>query len=270
VERDPDSSTSRGRREFWRPFAALMALGLLGIASLAPFAVAQRALLPPEMALLPLPVLVLVVMINPLILLLVAVTVGLLLAERLGFCSLVVDWARERTPVWRRLRRQLIPAIGLGLVVSALIVGLDLALEPHTGLDPLQPGLEVGRAAQLAIGMLYGGITEELLLRWGLMSFLAWLGVIAVDRRAVRPPRNVVRGAILVAALLFGIAHLPAMALVADLNAAVVARTVALNALGGVAYGWLFWRRSLEAAMVAHASSHVGMAILLGLLLRAS
>jgi hypothetical protein len=37
---------------------------------------------------------------------------------------------------------------------------------------------------------------------------------------------------------------------------------VLLNALGGVLFGWLFWRRSLEAAMVAHATTHVGFFII--------
>ncbi len=60
-----------------------------------------------------------------------------------------------------------------------------------------------------------------------------------------------------VLALLFGVGHLGAVSAVAPLTAAVVARTVALNALAGVAFGWLFWRRSLEAAMLAHMAGHV-------------
>jgi hypothetical protein len=38
----------------------------------------------------------------------------------------------------------------------------------------------------------------------------------------------------------------------------IIIRTILLNALGGVLFGWLFWRRSLEVAMVAHATTHVG------------
>lgn len=32
--------------------------------------------------------------------------------------------------------------------------------------------------------------------------------------------------------------------------------------LGGVVFGWLYWRRSLETAMVAHATVHVGFFII--------
>lgn len=42
-----------------------------------------------------------------------------------------------------------------------------------------------------------------------------------------------------------------------DLTPALVVRTVLLNTIVGVALGWLFWRRSLETAMVAHAAFHV-------------
>ena len=32
----------------------------------------------------------------------------------------------------------------------------------------------------------------------------------------------------------------------------VIARTLVLNGLAGVVFGWLYWRRGLLAAMVAH------------------
>jgi membrane protease YdiL (CAAX protease family) len=41
-----------------------------------------------------------------------------------------------------------------------------------------------------------------------------------------------------------------------------VARTVLLNAVVGVLFGWLYWRRSLEAAMVAHAAFHLPLVAL--------
>jgi membrane protease YdiL (CAAX protease family) len=68
-------------------------------------------------------------------------------------------------------------------------------------------------------------------------------------------------GAIILAAVLFGVGHLPAVSAIAPLTSMLVMRTVLLNALGGIVFGWLFWRRSLESAMLAHASAHVGFAL---------
>jgi hypothetical protein len=37
----------------------------------------------------------------------------------------------------------------------------------------------------------------------------------------------------------------------------VVLRAVVLNGVPGVLFGWLYWRRSLDAAIVSHAALHV-------------
>ncbi len=35
-------------------------------------------------------------------------------------------------------------------------------------------------------------------------------------------------------------------------HAPLIMRTIMLNGLAGLAFGWLYWRRGLEAAMVSH------------------
>ena len=37
----------------------------------------------------------------------------------------------------------------------------------------------------------------------------------------------------------------------------VVVRTIALNAIAGIAFGWLFWKHGLEMAMLAHFSADI-------------
>jgi len=61
--------------------------------------------------------------------------------------------------------------------------------------------------------------------------------------------------AIVASAVAFGVGHLPALASTFDLTIALIIRTVLLNAIVGVALGWLFWQRSLETA--AHAAFHI-------------
>jgi membrane protease YdiL (CAAX protease family) len=39
-------------------------------------------------------------------------------------------------------------------------------------------------------------------------------------------------------------------------------RVVILNSVAGLVYGWLYRRRSLEAAVVAHAATHIAFAVL--------
>jgi membrane protease YdiL (CAAX protease family) len=59
------------------------------------------------------------------------------------------------------------------------------------------------------------------------------------------------------AALLLGAAHLPMAAALAPLTTVVIVRTMLLNSIGGLVFGWLYWRQGLLAAMVAHFSADV-------------
>ena len=108
-------------------------------------------------------------------------------------------------------------------------------------------------------------------MRWGVMGLVVWLVQRLARRRARReapgmpspvPGAAVAWIGILVAALLFGAGHLPAVSMLAELTPLLVLRTVGLNMIGGIVYGWLYWRRNLESAIAAHAATHVGFALL--------
>jgi hypothetical protein len=108
------------------------------------------------------------------------------------------------------------------------------------------------------MGVLYGGVAEEVMLRWGVMSLAAWVLVSLLGRQRHSVAMTL---AIVAAAGLFAAAHLPAVAAQVELTPAIVVRTLTLNGVAGLVYGWLFWRHHLEAAMAAHAATHVGMAL---------
>lgn len=139
----------------------------------------QAADLPEEVAALPLPVLAALSLINPLLLLAAGTALGAWLVPKLGLVSLLVERAASGARVWPRLREAMPLAVGLGLGVAFVTMLLDAAFLPF--LPPAfaeasagQEGL--GRPAALVAGMLYGGITEEIIMRWGALSFFAWVG----------------------------------------------------------------------------------------------
>ena len=107
----------------------------------------------------------------------------------------------------------------------------------------------------------YGGIIEELLLRWGILTSL-----LALARRLGAKdafwPVNVVT------ALLFGLGHLPAALSLYPSSPGLFAHVLIGNGIAGLFFGWLFRRRGLEAAMIAHATADIGLHGLLPLLLR--
>jgi hypothetical protein len=268
------AGTDRTRRVLLKQVAALYALGLVGVAGLGFTLLVQLKTVPvPIPGDLPVPVFVTLTLVQPAVLLLVAVAVGALLAPRLGLRSHVARRAVGGPSVLAELRPEAPRAAVAGLALGLAITLIDLLTARSIGL-PLPIPTEGSRflpfvLASLPMRFLYGGIAEELLLRWGFLTLVAW-ALWAVARRVRGTDSGadddavsdgVMRAAILIAAVAFGVGHLPAMAASVPLTPAIVARTVLLNALGGIAYGWLYWRDSLEAAMVAHAFSHVGLVI---------
>lgn len=258
--------TQMQKYPFWKPFLALSLLGLIGVFSLLFTTLPQLdqiLALQPELADLPLPLLSIMLVLSPLMLLLIANVLGCLIAPRVGLVSFTYEKAALGIPILTRMKPQLILAMASGLIFAVVVVVLDLAFMPFMGEEFAEMAAqEVNLLAQLGLGILYGGITEELLLRWGLMSFLVWLGWRLLERSRHSPSRLIVWIAIIISAILFGIGHLPALAATVPLSAIIVVRTVFLNAIGGLLFGWLFWRYSLEAAMVAHAFVHVGFFII--------
>ena len=140
--------------------------------------------------------------------------------------------------------------LGIGVGVGAVLVGLSLLVDPHLP-PPLHPLPEPGAAAAWKglLASFYGGIGEEVQLRLFLMTLVVWIGA-RLRRRSPTAPLYWL--AIVATALLFGAGHLPAAADVWPLTPLVVLRTLLLNGIAGMAFGWLYWRRGLEAAMFAH------------------
>ncbi len=247
VSQSPITSQS-----YWQRAAAVGGLGLVGIFGLwlqpIPAEVIKALPAAPELAPWMLKALLLI---NPLVLLLIATLTGAALAHRVGLGSVLAGTA----PAQRQSEPFIIAILG-GLILGAALGWLDQLLLPWLP-DAWQ---QITRqrpmdGTNLMAAMLYGGLSEEIMLRWGLMSLLAWLML----RWLAMPIRTAMPVAIALNAFVFGAAHLPAITLYIEPTAALFGRTLLINGLAGAAYGWLFWRYHLEAAMAAHAASHIGM-----------
>jgi hypothetical protein len=181
-----------------------------------------------------------------------AVWVGTALAPAVGLRAPVFEAAATRRPIMPVLKPQILPGFIAG-VLGGLLLFASLRFSP-AAIAALQGQFNPPLYAR----MLYGGITEEVLLRWGLMTAFTWLAwrFVQGKRGAVHPRLTWL--AIAMSALLFGVGHLPvASYLLGSLNGPVVLFIVGLNAAFGSLFGWLFWRRGLESAMVAHAVTHL-------------
>lgn len=180
-----------------------------------------------------------------------AAAVGTFLAHQVNLIAPVYSALINGTTILGPLRAQALPGVVGGSFGAAMIWAFTL-LAPAPLLQ-LSNQFPMPAAARL----LYGGITEELLLRWGLMTLLLWLLWRFVQRRKRIPSGFLVAVAIASSAVLFGVGHLPAAsAMIGELTLGVSAYLVAANASFGLIAGWLFWRYGLESAIIAHITVH--------------
>ena len=189
---------------------------------------------------------------------------GLAAGQRVGLdAPLLRAWVYRSPPPADPRTRDFRLAVGLGLAVAALIVGLDLGFAPRM---PHAIGVSHGPPAwQGFLASFYGGISEEVLTRLFLMTGIAW--VLAAVKRARAPglPAWIYWAAILAAALLFAAGHLPTAIKVLGADPVVVTRTLALNFPAGFVFGWLYWKRGLEHAMAGHFAADIVLHVLVPL-----
>ena len=143
----------------------------------------------------------------------------------------------------------------MGVLAGLLIVLLSL---PFNTLIPelqlLESSVPVWKAL---LASFYGGIAEEILLRLFLVSLFVWITYKIKKTKDGQPTDFGIWLSIIVAAILFGLGHLPATAQITTLTGLVVLRAIVLNGTGGIIFGWLYWKKGLESAILAHFSADI-------------
>lgn len=230
----------------------LLVLGVVGGLSLLllPISGIDAAQLGVDPAILPL-----LVLIQPLMLTIIGVGTGCALAHRVGLGAPFVSAILARASLdFAALRRAAIAAIAVALAGAVVLIWFYA----FTGQTEIMGS---DAAPSLVTRVLYGGITEELMVRWGLMSFLLWV-IWRLRGRPVQPGATSAWIAISIAALIFGAGHLPvAFATFAEVSPILIGAILVGNFLPGVGFGWLFWKHGIEAAILGHALTHIFAAV---------
>ncbi len=191
---------------------------------------------------------------------------GLRMGHRVALEAPLLQHAINRHPL-PSVALHPLRAITLGVAMGTLIVGLA-ALTDRALPAPLHPvAVAHGLPWRGLLASFYGGIVEEVLMRLFLMAAVVRL---MTRGQSGTPSPLAYWLAIGVAALLFAAGHLPAAHAIWGLDAIVIGRTLLLNALPALLFGWLYWKRGLEMAMLAHLSADIVLHVLAPLLVKAS
>lgn len=219
--------------------ALLLVLGLASVATLA-FTPLEQAL--PQGISVPR----FVLMIQPAVLIIGFVVLGWWATPRAGLGAPVLSALLNRADWQTPLGRAIGPAAFLAMLTAAILVIYGRAT---AAVFTDAPDLAIAAITRLA----YGGIGEELIARWGvltgLMVFALWLGA---------KPAIGFWLANLGAAAVFAAGHFGLLfMMLPNPPAWLIGAVIAGNMIPALGFGWLYRERGLEAAMLAHAGAHL-------------
>ena len=192
------------------------------------------------------------------VLMTLGVLAGVCLAGRIGLHSPAAEAWAQRGDILAALKPQLLLGAVAGLASGVAVVACWVVVKPFLAPEFIARAQDFNALLPHFTRFLYGGFTEEILLRWGLMTVLVWTPWRFWQKGVGRPKTGFVVTAIVVSALMFGAGHLPLAAMLAGgLTLAVTLYVVIANSIFGIVAGVLYWRRGLEAAIIAHIFVHV-------------
>ncbi len=210
---------------------------------------------------LPIGVILVVQLVQSAILFSLAIFIGLLLARKTNFRMPILESLASRGDYKQAVKNISYSPIVLGILVAVAIYATDYLFTMHGA--KLSTSQNLAPIWQKLLAAFYGGITEEILMRLGLMTMFTW--TLAKLMRQRSPSLFVVIISIIVSAIIFGLGHLPITASLTAITPLIVLRAIVLNGIGGVVFGWLYYRRGLESAMVAHFTADIFLLTLLPL-----
>jgi hypothetical protein len=257
----------------WKIFFILLGASIFGIVAVLPYSLAIQGSSLSQLN-LPMPVWLLITLqvLQNAVMFAVVILIGLLAANRVGLGLPILEARLQGESIGEKVKAILLPSILLGVIGSILVIALDsLIFMPmlmtelgdkaaSLNKEALQPAAWKGLLASF-----YGGIDEEVLLRLGLMSVLVWLGRFISKTEDGRPTLAVLWTANVLAAVLFGLGHLPATAALFPITPLVVMRAIVLNGFVGIVAGYLYYKHGLEAAMLSHFSADIVLHVILAL-----
>lgn len=236
----------------------LFLMGLIGIFSLlcSPF---PLSILPKE-ALKEAPVHLIpyLMLVNPSLLLCISIAIGHMLAHKVQLQAPLLTNIFLKKEIVKTFTNQLCYGALLGIGTGIFVIALSKVSLPY--LPEAFVDMPQKFPQSLWTKFLYGGITEEILLRWGIMTLIVWILWQATG--ATTPTRIHYYLGIAISSLIFGLMHLPMVLLIVrQPTIFLVAYIVVLNAIFGCTAGWLFWKKGIEASMFAHIACHITFAI---------
>lgn len=243
----------------WKLFWILLAACLISAIMVMPYAFTLAA----GFGLKITPVLIVAQIVQSAVLFSLLIFFGLRMAGQVGFGLPLLEGALKGEKQGDKLKPIVKQAAGLGVLASVLIILFSLPFGSMS-LDFLKAEIAIP-TWKTFLASFYGGVAEEVLLRLFLMTLFVWI-IFKIKKTADgKPTVASIWFAIIFSSVIFGLGHLPITGSITAITPAVVLRAILLNGVAGVIFGWLYWRKGLESAMISHFTADICLHVILPL-----
>jgi membrane protease YdiL (CAAX protease family) len=197
------------------------------------------------------------VLINPTILLLLSVLIGTLLYDKVGFSVPTISSILKIEEPKIKFLEQIKFGVLLGLFTGVLLIIIGLIFKTSIPQEFMNLENKIKMTTIAKIG--YGGITEELLMRFGFMTLVVWI----IFKLTKKLDNTTYWIGIILASILFAVGHFPVVFnAVPNPSISLLTYVIIGNSIGGLIFGWLYWKKGLEAAFLGHVFAHVAIIII--------
>ena len=244
-----------------RLFLILLVASILGNIAILPYASSLGLLRTAELP-IPFPIAVLVLLVQATIFSSIAIFFGLFLAKKVGLGAPIMEHGLKEKATKNGFRSILRLSAILGVLVGASIFILDRVVFAIF-IEPITPFQATPPLWQRFLASFYGGINEEVGMRLFAMTVIVWISYKIKRTKDDAPTKLGVWLAIILVSVIFGLGHLPMTAAFTCITRVVVIRAIVLNGIAGMVFGWLYWKKGLESAMISHFSADMILHVIL-------
>lgn len=143
--------------------------------------------------------------------------------------------------------KSVLSSIALAIGVAVVLLGL---FELQQLLYPIESLQDRPSKLYYVLVSFVMGTNEEIIYRLGLMSLI--VTALQSFKKADNPTNKMVWTGIIITSLVFGIMHFPVTSNFFELTPLTISVTMIGNFITGTTFGWIFWKRGLLVAILAH------------------
>ncbi len=197
------------------------------------------------------------------VLLIISIVVGLFLGKKVGLKAPALESLLEGRGLPAGFNSSVKLSLSLGILIGITIFVVDRGIF-SLFTEPLTIFLSSPPLWQRFLYSFYISIVEEVILRFFLVTLFVWISWKIKKTSEGLPTNTGIWLSILLVSVIYGIVYLSGISSSIDSSLMLAIGIIILNLMAGSIFGWLYWKKGLEAAILANLTATLTFLVVLG------